>query len=316
MQFYRKEDLSMTAAIRSRFLVAFAVVCVALMPTLSAASITPADFVGGVINQLEDNDFQAGFLGGDTTLDVGDIVFGNVRIQELTVPPFFGPVVADDTAPTTFTAIFALQVTAKSGPADPDQPAQAGSTYSWSFGPVSDAAWLAIFGPTVANPTSTGVRVDSDTMIKVYQDFNPPDYTDSSEPQSGSNGTPLYEFGFRPGGTLADGFWTVGAPTDVPLSLTLGSGLFDMGLHQLAGTDIFESHDFLDYSSAFGSSVEYDIEGFGSFGNPPGPDPFLPIASDGDFFVLPVPEPATLAIWSIIAGISMAGCCYRRRVGR
>jgi hypothetical protein len=237
---------------------------------------------------------------------VGDVVFGNLKIQALRVPPF-GTTVASDTPPTTLTGIFALQVIAKSGPGDTPQPGTS-DTYSWSFGPVTALDWALLFTPTYP------VRVAGDTMLAIFQDVDPTgNYTDSSSAQTGSNGTFLYEFGFDTGGTLSDGFWIVEAPTDVPLSLPLGSADFDIGLFQLAGTDVFDLHDFMDYSTSLGTPLAFDVEGFGNFGNPPGPDPFLPIASDGDFFVLPVPEPASVAVWSVIFAISLVGS-HRRRV--
>jgi hypothetical protein len=158
-------------------------------------------------------------------------------------------------------------------------------------------------------------------MLAIFQDVDATgNYTSNTgltaplAAQTGSDtpGSFLWEFGFDPGGTLADGLWITEAPTDVALAVGPGAADFDIGLHQLAGIDIFASHDFMDYTTSLGTAVSFDIEGFGSFGNPPGPDETLPIASDGDFFVLPVPEPTTVAIWSIIAGMALLSCNRRR----
>jgi hypothetical protein len=278
---------------------------IASLPAIAFASITPSQFVPGIINRLEDDDFEGGILAG-STLEEGDILFGSLKIQALYAPP--ANIISNDST-TTLTAMFALEVDVKGG---------AVGAFTYDFKPVSVATWALIFDA----PNS--VRNDPNTILMLFQNSNDPAYVDDIDPNSGSDygaATYLAEFGFL-GADPTDptlGFWHAETPTDDPLAIPTNSGDLAVGLFLLdnAMSVGLELHDALDFTNTMfgGTDVSYHIEAAGNFWTnqfPSDPDS-MPLISDGDFFILPaVPEPVSAIVWLGLTSL-LVGAFGRRR---
>jgi hypothetical protein len=261
------------------------------------ASIVLGDLVGGAINRLEDDDFEgAALLDNGTTLEVGDALYGVFFIQALHAPvtttaqanPIAGHLGAGPG--TTFAGAFVTEVVSKAGGGGPS---------SWTFGPATSVANIGLWTTLGYAPSDAG------TMVAVFQDSSDPSIS-ISDPTSGTDGIPLFEFGFN--GTAGE-FWMANGPTDDPTALGTSSIGFSTSMSLTAN---FTTQGFDPFTiSSFTTALQ--IHGIGSVSFDPvsAAAGDFPLFSDTDFWVQPtIPEPTSILVWF---GISMVCMSVRRR---
>jgi hypothetical protein len=280
------------------YLLAF--IGVAVLPTLSYAAVLD-DLVPGTQNQLEDDDFETLFnqVGSPTVVDVGDILFGIVRIGALTVPPGAAPPVSSYPQPSnTFTGVFAQKVLSK----------------TVSFGGAADGfndVFYTFTAPTLVEwaglgfPAGSIATVAGTTLVL----FDDPDDIDQSTGALGTSlasvgGTKLWEFGF-PGGSPVAPLFTVAATDtdDITTAFTVASGSFT------SNWDVtkYWSGPILIPQAVTGGTAQLLLRN-GSIDDDGAVGSDFPIATDTDLLLTPAtPEPASLLIWAGLAsGLGIA----------
>ena len=252
----------------------------------------------GDVNKLEDNDYELILTGGDRYLDKGDVLLGIIEIQKTKKA-----LTSDFKVPTyeTFTAVVAIECTSVAG---------SGSSWDFGFGPTT-AAW-STFGQGLPTPTAAG------TMGMVYSDWRAAlsdpfiavvdgggvslTLQDSLETAHKNFTTLMWEIGYDGAPGL---FWTAhGDSNDISAIQHLDFATALNVTFRAAGWPLLK-HDFLSYG------VMSDVQGDGGKENDPIVGPFH-IATDGDWYIKPTPEPGSLAL----LGLGLAACAgmvYRRR---
>ncbi|MEQ8848790.1 hypothetical protein [Botrimarina sp.] len=275
---------------------------IAGFPCVASASITAGDLVGGQLNALEDDDFEmlvnAGGTvlapGANTVLDVGDYLAGVIRFTAVEAPFGSGTQTANATSTQpTITALFLTRITSVTG--DNDNDGQIDTNFT--FGAPTVAEWAAVFAGTGAPIATT-----DGSIAVVFQD---PTNIDPSIPTwyLTADGTELWEWGMRGD---ANEFWQAAADSadiSTAFDVVTDSGLFSAALNvteQGAGPKL---------GPTFGpGSAEVLLVG-GSLA--PSFNPILPVRSDVDILIRPIPEPATALTW--IGLVSAAAAMRGRR---
>jgi hypothetical protein len=286
---------------RRLLFVFLAVAALAVLPSVSQAAIRQ-HLDNGVINQLEDDDFETlinagGTIaapGADTSIDVGDFLVGMFRITALYAPPGnpnFDP--GDNPGDESFTGIFAAKVTSVTP--------LGGGQASFSFTNASLAEWTAIGVPVL--PTVDG------TALIMFDDPDNIDHTidDLATALATVDGAMLWEFGFDGDGDLG---WVATGPDDVSGFPAFGTGgTFNAALNVTAQgvgpvlipfvNGFFPGDSQLFFTGSVSTPGSAVGDGFD-------------VQSDSDAFILPVPEPASMIVWTGMIGAGMFGA-YRRR---
>lgn len=288
------------------------------LPQRSDAGVIDFLYGDGSITELEDDDFEK-LIDNDQsgTISQGDYLLGMYSIQTLN----------DKTSPieasvnlqggqNTFTGLFLLEVDFIINEDDPG--ADILLDHLIVFESVDSATWDSVLDSigdddgTIARPTS-----DS-TIITVYDDDDGfPFINTDGDPgsslevalESASDGTQLFELGFRDG----DEFFvsnvsslTIGAPGSLANFI---AGLNVTHQFAAAGGVEFLDHDFLN----FGNLYEYELEGdFSSLSDEEAQ--IWDVRTDNDAYVrvLAIPEPASCLIWGLGA-FSIAAFSRMRR---
>lgn len=264
------------------------------------------------VNYLEDDDYEGGFFADGVNLAVGDVLFGMIVIDpwvQSQTGPNAGPAgrrfVATNEA--TFTGVFVLEVTARTGT----------GPYEYTFGPTSAANWVAATDPDGAGAAVGFSPTDSETIIMVYDDDGHPVYIDPTATPVGaalataSDGTLLWELGFDTA-NRSDLFWTATAQSTVVADI----GAISDYLSFRAALDVtFEGagplllpHNYLSAGPFTGIFSDIQITGrntgtaLGAF----------PVGTDAEIYMVPTPEPASLALLGL-GLLGLGGVVYRRR---
>lgn len=301
---------------RNLALVTVALIVLTGSPIEAEASIATDLLFDGVVNKLEDNDWDAGILtngGGSTTLDVGDILFGMYEIQQVVNNQNTSQINLRST--NTFTGVFAQRVATKDQPGG--QFAGAAAT-RFTFAPLTDLEYSALAASFSALPA---VRGSSDSMFFVYDDLGPPFVNGNagsinSSLATATNGTLLWEFGFRDG----DELFVADVNTDVLASTGSLDFVGWINLTYTTAAGAATGVSFMDHLTVpappdgNGPPVtavlsEMQIHGTLEPGASPGN---FAIATDTDIFVLPkfVPEPSSLLVF--LGLIATAGLAVAR----
>lgn len=286
-------------------LLIFGVVCAAVVtiavPASAASALGLLHADGITINQLEDNDWEFA-TGDDTIVDVGDLLIGMFEIQDVLDVYPVGSLPRDAiTNGATFTGVFALKVTSK---------VNIGGFLQWAytFAPVSDAEWAT---------TGLPARSHSGTEFLVYSDssspfVNPDTGTIAGSLATATEGTLLWELGFR--GEAGESWTALSATDDIsavgPGGLQFASYTNVTAYH--AGPKLLK-HDYLTpgadgIGGPLGIYSEWQIDGrreSGFIGD-------FDLRTDADMYILPTPEPGSLALLGL-GVLGLGGVVYRRR---
>jgi hypothetical protein len=305
----------------------FSVWLMSLMALLSIgsnvqAAISLGNIVGGVINELEDDDFDmlvnAGGtlsspgtdfiipLTGDNTIDVGDYLAAIVRITGVRVPVGGAQVATATDSEATITAVvfqrIATRLVLAGGAADGI------NDVIYGFATPTAAEWAAVGMPLALIPSN-----DS-TFIIAFEDADNIDQTTGSAATAFAtvDGIKLWELGFT---GAAGEFWTASSDTfDIGTSFGVVTGSFTAAINvtgQFAGPVLVP---FVRPGGAVIADVHLVNGSIGAAS--PGAFPPFPVSSDVDILIQPVvPEPASLLIWGgLLAGAGMWGRTRRVKV--
>jgi hypothetical protein len=298
-----------------RLISAAVLTALALALTAEArAGVAVSSLVGGVVNHLEDQDFETVIQNdGNTTIDAGDYLVGMFTISTLSAPPGNTPVNLQ--AGSTFTGTFLIEV------AVPPVPDGATGNSDFTFKPAPSSAWTAA-GIDLNPLNGTG------TMIVVYEDnLGFPNVTQigglslSAALDTAEDGTLLWEFGFTGamGAPLASEYWSAYGPNDVAtldnvniLDLVFENGLNVTYYDPLA--PILNPHNFRGVATG---ATQLQTTGTGEGFNPL--DPFgnvnsMPAFTESDLYIQPsgIPEPGTMIMWSCFVGLAVGGYSVKR----
>lgn len=277
------------------FLLAAVAAC---LPSAALASISQSDFIANQINVLEDDDFErlvnAGETvldaPGDTRLEVGDYLTGIIRFTAIEAPFGSGTQVANATSTQpTITALFLTKITSVTGDNDNDNVVDT----NFTFGAPTLAEWAAVYAGTgVSLPTTEG------TVAIVYED------PDNVNPNIATwyltaNGTKLYEWGFRGDGNES---WSAGADTNDTTNAF--DGIPPVGGSFQAALNVTKYHAGIPLTGLFGPGTPEILFLGGSLTG--SSNSRLPVRSDVDILIRPVPEPTTIATWAgLVAAASL-----------
>jgi hypothetical protein len=260
------------------------------------------------VNVLEDNDWESIIMGdGDDDLEVGEVLVGMLYVQE--VWDALGP--GSNTATTeTFTAVFALQVL------DLDT---SGQFPIYTFGAIAKDDWDTLVDDTNQNLGLTDPMHEG-TVGQVFSDTSNPFIDESASDSMADSimtaieGQLLWEIGFREGD--ATEFWT--ALTNSTTISTLFILQTRISINVLEYYDLSKTllkHDYLwdgatDAINPLGLHVFSEIQGYGGLSSVDNGN--FDLSTDTDFYIVPTPEPASLALF----GLGLAAACglvVRRR---
>jgi hypothetical protein len=304
--------------------IAFILSLGAMSAVLLAARVeasVQSTLVGGLVNELEDQDFEIHIedVGGDGRVTDGDILLAMLEVTRLNTISGINtlddgststdPGVANYDATTdTFTAVSLLVA---------NDPIISGDEATYTFRAATAADWLAYTGLS---------DVDVGTMLVLFDDPPPPVGSDPhADPDTGTilgdiatatEGTRLWEFGFTgPLGAAAAGeFWIAeteadggGDPTDInditDLDFLANINLIDpnsglplvphnaLGDPDISGTPLIASlftpaHLQLQGNIETGDSGDFDIR------------------TDTNLYLQPIPEPISVFVWSCLLGLA------------
>ncbi len=286
--------------------------------------------VPGQLNLLDDSDADIGVR--ETSPGVFAIVAGALQDNDILVAgitfAFTRPIpgTATSLAGQGYNGFTMLKV--DGAPVD-----QGGGLSSFAFNAASVAEWNGVVDDLFGGLASLK-KSSEGTLAMIFQDatadFSPvsPPATLAASAAAISTGANLvWELGFTgaldAGGNVDAGVdegWVATGPTSpsVAATTTYGTGIpgtsFTGALNPLVDNSGYV--DYLPLTTLFGQSdfaVVGTLSGYGDgFGNPAGP---WQIASDADlsFAPLVVPEPASLAIWSLLSVGGLALARRRRR---
>jgi len=289
---------------------------------------------GETINKLQDVDREGADLGSDTTLDVGDKLFGVYMIDFV---EDVDPAVGDDGIssngdeqhfPTTrtITAVFALEVVAKRTQADGD--------IAYGFGPIAaDATYNSLTKRTAAGASD---RTHADTIAMVYiEDFDgsPPPPFDSNPDMddvgdTSDNALEIWEWGFSTPSYDDDEdnldvdsltyFWVANSDTD-------DFSADRISLDYMASLDVLEKTasglPLLDHNFKAGTTrdefvfpdVMTAVQLVGQDDDDTDSSKHLPLPTDTDIWIKPTPEPGSTIALVGLALMGLVGAGWRKR---
>jgi hypothetical protein len=283
-------------------------------------------FVGGIVNELEDDDFEIVIDNNQNgVFDVGDLTLGVITIQAFNAPPGVFPSTYNPGATdATITGLFLTEVKAvvtQSG----DSPFDSVDHTIIYQGAVGVTGWSALTGLTLPDP------VDADTMFIAWDDVTSGALTTTGSLQAsidsfvGTN--KVYEFGFADADDDGKGdageFWLAHGDAGIDVigvSLTSIKNIMNLDLlgtfdsapdlleHAFLAGDAALQAVALDSGVSFASAQQLQSQGSIS-GLSGGVWSFK---TDTNSYVKPIPEPSSIVLMGIgIAGVGAMG--YRRR---
>ena len=272
-----------------KLLIAAFVVCIGV--SQSQASI----FTDGTITHLQDADWESIVDDGDGILEAGDYLYGMWQIESIFgIDPDSGPFPSNE-----YTAVFLMEVASVA-----DGGIYNGKQFTMKAAPIADWNTILHVTPTGGFGTIAMFYRDDDNSVDVTG-------TEATALASATDGTLMWDWGFTgtSGATAANEFWMADANTDVIGSLTSLSYTASMNTTNVypaaSGISPLDTHNYLN----FGAAAQVQLEGGKASGSS---GPFV-IKSNTSIFIKAIPEPASLAIWSMLIGLGLVVARRRRR---
>jgi len=270
-------------------------VCLVTQAHASAVSYLIGD--GQTVNILEDNDWETAIdIDKDGSLSEGDYLLGMWEVQQVNYDPANPPPAISGSA---FTAIFFVKVASTGAGVEFD--------HSIVFEGASEDDWDTFLGIDVHADGVAGIMYSDSTQDFGSQFVNQFDGGGVPGSLATAMGTELWEFGF----TGDNVFWKSEADS---LDLALVSQLkYAAGLNVIftyPGAPLLLPHEYLTESEGIAFLGETDVQLAGGQGTHLAGN--FELATDTDIFIVPTPEPGTLAL----LGLGLAACggvLYRRR---
>lgn len=287
---------------------ALLVVGLAATPAFAATAKTmlfPYD-----VNLLEDQDWELLATGGAPELVKGNILVGMLEIgstENLTGPGAHNAALNG----ATFTGVFVLQYTGETILLE-------GGTATWhKFAPVSGwntLAALDIFDLPAVSDGTIALIVDNPNYDAFNAQFVDPETGDAADSLATAlDGTKLWELGFT-GAVGADEFWYSTNVTFPPSNSLTFYGSLNV-TENYPGAPGLLPHDYL-YTLGGGQflglgAVTSQVQLRGGF---QGTDPLdnFDLDTDTDFWIVPTPEPGSIALLGL-GLLGIGGAVYRRR---
>jgi hypothetical protein len=262
----------------------------------------------GTVNVLEDNDWESIIMGdGDDELEEGEILVGMLYVQEVWDALGAGSNTATN---ETFTAVFALKVL------DLDT---SGQFPIYTFGAIDKDDWDTLVDDTNQNLGLTD-PINEGTVGQVFSDTSNPFIDETASDSMADSimtaieGTLLWEIGFRDN----DGseFWTALTNSTSISSLFILQTRISINVLEYVDASVeLKDHDYLwdgvtDSINPLGIHVFSEIQGYGGLSSVDNGN--FDLSTDTDFYIVPTPEPASLALF----GLGLAAACgfvVRRR---
>jgi hypothetical protein len=300
----------------------------------------PNSFLPDQVNVIQDNDFEAPlkavrdndgnvtsyrvFAPGES-LNVGDLLVGIYEMESLQrlnaskiaqPDPFSNP-------PENITGAFIAEVSSKT---------QVGGIgpFTFKFDAAPDLAWTAL-GLTRAS-SQTIIKTFLDTTLEqswianaalALGDTPATILAKIAGSLATANGSMLWEFGM-PGASDnvvdSDGeFWQSVVSSDVPSSIsdqtefTAGMNLTAYGAgFELAKLNELQNSEFFKTYNQDPGFKGWDLQLIGNFKYNL-PDQAMPVSSNANLLIRPVPEPGSLVVWMLISGTACVGLRRARR---
>jgi hypothetical protein len=262
----------------------------------------------GVVNELEDDDFEtlinAGGTfaapGADTVVHAGDFIAGIIRISAIRVPPGGLPIATFPQPSNTFTGIFVQKVIAPplvlaGGAAD------GVNDVIFSLGAPTLAEWGALGLPAHLVPVNAG------TIGILFDDPDDIDQSLATIPAAVATvgGTKLWEIGFL---GLGGELWTAATDTaDITTAFSVITGSFSANVNVTG----YFGGPLLVPQPVVGGAADILIRN-GSIGAG-APGSAFPVSSDTDLLLIPVPEPGSMILWGGLAFFGASAARRRRK---